>query len=528
MQGFNPQELSSLNPPAQFRLSFLNRLHRCLTRADFLAAWRQFFVNYLNLPIDNGKSPQDMPYSQTPAQIPVEMQNTIRAMHYLGLMERFEPAVFTLVYTFIDDRIDQVAVADFSSNDIIGDLLRWLQTDIGTRLATMSALAFTDDSTNEAASQAILLRVHKSLRHSMQRFEWYIYSRLFRMRVDDLFDIIVDYPTSLPGVQDLKTCLDKVDQRDYLVKHFGAQIKKRLLHPGADTKDIISQYVNIVRVLRIVDPAGLLLARVASPIRLYLRNRPDTIRCIVHGMVDEDNELLRELLQGNPADTAGLPSNGSSAGLLHSNDENEVDDFRDDNLCWIPAPVNAPVNFARNSAADVIQLLVSIYDSKEAFVQELQALHATRLLRVTSYDYSREVRNIEILKMRFGDQALAGLEVMLKDCADSKRIDSALHAQDPVAGRVNAPSNAHATIISHLYWPENGQWNFRLPRLLSSCVKAYSKAYHSLKPEKSLKWIPSKGSVEIVIERAGSQVTMRVSPLQASVLEIIAEKRGSR
>lgn len=47
--------------------------------------------------------------------------------------------------------------------------------------------------------------------------------------------------------------------------------RKRLLHPGADTKDIIAQYVSIIRCLRLVDPPGVLLFKVADPIRRYLR-----------------------------------------------------------------------------------------------------------------------------------------------------------------------------------------------------------------------------------------------------------------
>ena len=46
---------------------------------------------------------------------------------------------------------------------------------------------------------------------------------------------------------------------------------RRLLHPGADTKDILAQYVSIIRCLRFVDPPGVLLHKVADPIRKYLR-----------------------------------------------------------------------------------------------------------------------------------------------------------------------------------------------------------------------------------------------------------------
>jgi hypothetical protein len=46
---------------------------------------------------------------------------------------------------------------------------------------------------------------------------------------------------------------------------------KRLLHPGADTKDIMMQYVSTIRCLRIVDPPGVLLHRVSEPIRRFLK-----------------------------------------------------------------------------------------------------------------------------------------------------------------------------------------------------------------------------------------------------------------
>lgn len=45
----------------------------------------------------------------------------------------------------------------------------------------------------------------------------------------------------------------------------------RLLHPGADTKVILGQYVSTIKCLRIIDPPGVLLYKVADPIRQYLR-----------------------------------------------------------------------------------------------------------------------------------------------------------------------------------------------------------------------------------------------------------------
>lgn len=75
---------------------------------------------------------------------------------------------------------------------------------------------------------------------------------------------------------------------------------KRLLHPGAETKDVITQYISTIRCLRILDPVGVLLHKVAEPIRMHLRQRSDTIRCIVAALVEgedlqDENEAAQPL-----------------------------------------------------------------------------------------------------------------------------------------------------------------------------------------------------------------------------------------
>lgn len=110
-------------------------------------------------------------------------------------------------------------------------------------------------------------------------------------RSTELFDIIVDFPASTPALEDIKvrtesttplsvitlillplqTCLSKTDLRVHLVNSLRSLMDRRLLHPGADTKDIITQYIATIKCLRILDPAGVLLSRVADPIRRYLR-----------------------------------------------------------------------------------------------------------------------------------------------------------------------------------------------------------------------------------------------------------------
>ena len=73
-------------------------------------------------------------------------------------------------------------------------------------------------------------------------------------------------------------------------------------------------------------------------------------------------------------------------------------------------------------------MLVNIYGSRELFVNEYRSLLADRILTNFNYETDREVRNLELLKLRFGESQLHHCEVMLKDVADSRRCNSNIHS----------------------------------------------------------------------------------------------------
>lgn len=145
----------------------------------------------------------------------------------------------------------------------------------------------------------------------------------------------------------VQECLFKVDQRSLLVDKLSAAYvpfvfrqrsvdstddrnRKRLLHPGAETKDVITQYISTIRSLRILDPPGVLLHKIAEPIRKHLRERPDTIKCIV-GLLVEGEDLNDE----------------NEAGGLISEQLEGVERFGDPR--WDPEPVDAAPGEPRNA-----------------------------------------------------------------------------------------------------------------------------------------------------------------------------------
>lgn len=75
-------------------------------------------------------------------------------------------------------------------------------------------------------------------------------------------------------------------------------------------------------------------------------------------------------------------------------------------------------------SSDILSMLVNIYGSRELFVNEYRSLLADRILTHFNFDTDREVRNLELLKLRFGESQLHHCEVMLKDVADSRRCNA--------------------------------------------------------------------------------------------------------
>jgi anaphase-promoting complex subunit 2 len=87
----------------------------------------------------------------------------------------------------------------------------------------------------------------------------------------------------------------------------------------------------------------------------------------------------------------------------------QVDDYSDPS--WEPEPQDAgpgtylvfslhqyeyrymTTDFRTNRPSDIISTLVSIYDSQDLFIKELQVLLAQRLLAIKDGNFDKEVRN---------------------------------------------------------------------------------------------------------------------------------------
>jgi anaphase-promoting complex subunit 2 len=144
-----------------------------------------------------------------------------------------------------------------------------------------------------------------------------------------------------------------------------------------------------------------------------------------------------------------LPADENSSNLASNS---EIDkDWR----TWLPDPIDAnPVTFTQeNSKPDIISMLVNIYGSKDMFVNEYKTLLGDRLLSSYSYTMEKEIRYLELLKLRFGDSNLFCCEAMLRDISESKRINANVLEQLFQKGKLDKSQiTLKCIILSEQFW----------------------------------------------------------------------------
>lgn len=371
---------------------------------------------------------------------------------------------------------------------------------------------------------------------------------------EEMFDIITDYPDSETAVIELRDALYRFHTGMHyfskrLTVELRASLRKRLLHPGAQTSQILDVYIATIKVLRLIDPTDTLLDQVARPIKAYLHQRNDTVRCIVTSLTDEQagGDLYEELRRhdAKPLDHTGYGSNDDS-------DEDMGEPARN----WRPKSKLVTSSSTKDAVArpthksDILSMLVGIYGSKELFVNEYRALLADKLLANLEYDTDREVHTLELLKLRFGEESMHQCEIMIKDIDDSKRINSNLrstaavalitkerekrrgHEKEDMGSQLSDEFVVDASIVSHVFWPEMEKNDLKVyPTQVKDQLTQYSKEYAKLKNPRRLIWLEQLGTVELELylddETDGEEPTPKTficSPLHATLISHFEDK----
>ena len=360
------------------------------------------------------------------------------------------------------------------------------------------------------------------------RLDFFVFHALGDMRTAELFDIVVDFPESAPAVRDLRECLAHTGRTPRMVREFRAAVRRRLLHAAAATGDILTQYVSMCRALRELDPSGIVLEAVAGPVQEYLAGRKDTVNKIVAMLVD-DSEDGDELLQHELASTAQQALRGSEGDDILEDEWGAVVAGQN----WEPDPADTPGRDPSGAAGagvvgglgrgvDVAGMLLEVFQDKERYTNEYRAMLGQVLLSQAGYTHDREKRILQLLKLRLPEKALHSCEVMLKDMADSKRINANIKI---LKQNSDIPLGwFDALILSKEFWP-SFQGEELLPAArVQEVMDVYAAGYKKLKNPRSLHWQTELGVAELEVHVGGRSRVFQTSASRASVILRFEEK----
>ncbi|KAM3597186.1 uncharacterized protein V6R79_001101 [Siganus canaliculatus] len=454
-----------------------------------------------------------------------QLQELSHILSKLQLLEWVSSeAVTSILHKLIEQRMEQHCRGEYERSFLL-EFQEWLELVLGWLSKVFASEADGDGSVPAPITPIVpsapsiqagqpTSSVLKQWRCHMHQFFCRIY---VNMRIEELFSIIRDFPESKAAIEDLKFCLERTNQRQQLLTSLKSAFESRLLHPGVHTSDILTVYISAIKALRELDPSMVILQVACQPIRKYLRTREDTVRQIVAGLTGDAEgctDLASELSRGDPV-------------TLEMQDSDEEGNDPED---WTPDPTDAVPDKmgSKRRSSDIISLLVSIYGSKDIFINEYRTVLADRLLHQLNYNTAREIRNVELLKLRFGESHMHYCEVMLKDMADSRRINSNIREEESRLSEEEQPPLALSSIIlSSEFWPSLKEEKLELPPLVLQAMEAYTHRYEKLKAMRTLSWKPHLGSVTLDVELEDRSLTnLTVSPIHAAIILHFQDKNS--
>jgi anaphase-promoting complex subunit 2 len=169
--------------------------------------------------------------------------------------------------------------------------------------------------------------------------------------------------------------------------------------------------------------------------------------------------------------------------------------------------------------------------------------------QTTQFSFETELRNLELLKLRFGESNLHSCDVMLRDIKDSERINSFIKKQSLTNEKSKKLEmipldNLSVAILSKGYWPieeggdgeylgstkrgrnsNSGGEKFIMPPCLKKSIECFIKHYVELKRLRTLKFHTSLGSVNINLTFSNGSFKFKVLPIQAAIISLFDDTK---
>ena len=394
----------------------------------------------------------------------------------------------------MDARVAAAADAPVDTS-VIGDLTAWKERVVDTFL---QRALLADGSQSAADARAEVDR-------TSQELEQYLLQQYGRQQIVRFWDLVLEFPTSTPSLQDFQVCLSRFSGstlHEELVRTAKATLKAKLHRAGTRTEQILTVVVDTIRSLCVLlskNEQGSIVFAVVSDTLTFLRGRKDSVSALVRAVAQPScDSILYSNLQRLGGKEEG------------SDDEDDDDSSR---VIKTSSSLQDHHNWKYHRRPDVLRVLLSAL-SVSSIVEEYKDVLAQQLLyRATLHSFvtSAEEEVLERMKCVFGEDPLSNCIVMLRDMNQSKRLNQRIVDALGMDG-----ARVSNTIISLTCWPKMStvtapaehtpspltqQSGWKVHPRLDALFAKYAAEFKKLKPNQHLRLIPSQGRVVLDLKQ---------------------------
>lgn len=126
-------------------------------------------------------------------------------LHETGLLGRYRSIPYRFIYDVIEQRVVQECSGDWGSSQL-DRLVFWVKHQV--KLWMQQILAPSSVTAAQGSDAQLTndpeAKLPVALKSNFSKFDFHLFKTLCDLRISELFDIIVEYPDSLPALKDLK------------------------------------------------------------------------------------------------------------------------------------------------------------------------------------------------------------------------------------------------------------------------------------------------------------------------------------
>ncbi|KAL9090960.1 MAG: hypothetical protein Q9159_001703 [Coniocarpon cinnabarinum] len=319
----------------------------------------------------------------------------------------------------------------------------------------------------------------------------------------------------------LKQYLTTPKSRDNLASTFENLLWSRILHADVSTVSILSIYIRLIRTFRDLDPSGVVLRRLASPLQSYLSLRPDAVRIVLLSLLESSRDGQDNLKRDRKDFCAGIAACLDDDIGHQYREYYEGMDLTDTN--WMPEPIDAPQGHQEHRSLDPIAHVVGI-SSRTDFLSELQTVLSTRLLSSASRgveNFTPEITLLQLFQTRFEELHIQACEIMVRDVLTSQLLSRNLlnHLDAGSAPDWNSPG---LLVISQHYWDLNldASSDFDVPARIAKWQEGYNAVFGRVQPGRKLEFLNHLGAVTLCVEQGGRETEVECNTVQATLIQL--------